>query len=131
MARPPLLLVFPPLLLGLYLLTTLAPSPQCTCNAPREAEEAFAVPDNVTLAALNTTGRVVRDQLMFNRVPKVGSTSINHLLGLLATRNGFQMVAETGNRVEQVTMDRKGEEELVKWVVGQGEGSVVSKHVAR
>ena len=131
MARPHLLLVLPPLLLGLYHLTTLAPSPQCTCDEASEADEPFAVPDNVTLAALNTTGRVARDQLMFNRVPKVGSTSINHLLELLAERNGFRMVAETGNRVEQVTMDRRGEEELVRWVVGQGEGSVVSKHVAR
>jgi len=70
------------------------------------------------------------DILFFNRVPKVGSTSIQSLLGRLSSENGFKLVRDTMNQVEMVTMDRKGQEELANRVMAHPEGSVFSKHVA-
>merc|ERR1712130_1064959 len=96
----------------------------------REVSPSFDLPDNVTLASLNTTGRAEVDILFFNRVPKVGSTSIQNLLGRLAAANGFKLVRDTMNQVEMVTMDRKGQEELANRVMAHPEGSVFSKHVA-
>jgi len=96
----------------------------------REVSPSFDLPDNVTLASLNTTGRAEVDILFFNRVPKVGSTSIQNLLGRLAAANGFKLVRDTMNQVEMVTMDRKGQEELAERVMAHPEGSVFSKHVA-
>ena len=60
----------------------------------------------------------------------MGSTSIQILLGRLASANGFQLVRDTVNQVEMVTMDRKGQEELAKRVMAHPKGSVFSKHVA-
>ena len=40
-------------------------------GASREALASFDLPDNVTLASLNNTGRAEVDILVFNRVPKV------------------------------------------------------------
>ncbi len=38
---------------------------------------------------LNVTGNCRQDILIFNRVPKVGSVTINNLVGLLRERNNF------------------------------------------
>ena len=43
----------------------------CSDGSSREALSSFVLPDNVTLASLNTTGRAEVDILFFNRVPKV------------------------------------------------------------
>ena len=48
--------------------------PNLECGAgevSREVSPSFDLPDNVTLASLNTTGRAEVDILFFNRVPKV------------------------------------------------------------
>jgi len=103
---------------------------ECGAGASREVSPPFVLPDNVTLASLNTTGRAEVDILFFNRVPKVGSTSIQSLLGKLASANGFKLVRDTVNQVEMVTMDKKGQEELANRVMAHPEGSVFSKHVA-
>ena len=60
----------------------------------------------------------------------MGSTSIQSLLGRLASANGFKLVRDTVNQVEMVTMDKKGQEELANRVMAHPEGSVFSKHVA-
>ena len=44
---------------------------ECGAGASREVSLPFVLPDNVTLASLNTTGRAEVDILFFNRVPKV------------------------------------------------------------
>ena len=43
-------------------------------GASREALASFDLPDNVTLASLNNTGRAEVDILVFNRVPKVAKS---------------------------------------------------------
>ena len=43
---------------------------------------------------------------------KVGSLSIQSLLDNLASVNGFNLVRDTVNQVEMVTMNRKDQEEL-------------------
>ena len=47
------------------------PMMECGAGASREVSPPFVLPDNVTLASLNTTGRAEVDILFFNRVPKV------------------------------------------------------------
>ena len=47
------------------------PMMECGAGASREVLPPFVLPDNVTLASLNTTGRAEVDILFFNRVPKV------------------------------------------------------------
>ena len=61
---------------------------------------------------------------------KVGSLSIQSLLDKLASANGFNLVRDTVNQVEMVTMNRKDQEELANRVMAHPEGSVFSKHVA-
>ena len=62
--------LFSLLLLYQHRLQTNLLSP-CSDGLSREALSSFVLPDNVTLASLNTTGRAEVDILFFNRVPKV------------------------------------------------------------
>jgi len=118
-------------LLLLYQQKHLQSLPNLECSVVGVSRDvSFDLPDNVTLASLNITGRAEVDILFFNRVPKVGSTSIQSLLDRLASQNGFKLVRDTMNQVEMVTMDRKGQEELANRVMAHPEGSVFSKHVA-
>ena len=50
-----------------------------------------SVTDQLSLAGveLNVSGNCREDILIFNRVPKVGSVTVNNLVGLLRERNGF------------------------------------------
>ena len=50
------------------------PNLECGAGASSEILPSFDLPDNVTLASLNTTGRAEVDILFFNRVPKVTLT---------------------------------------------------------
>jgi len=105
---------------------------QCDCLEAGQKMETlgFQVPDNVTLAKLNVTGRAERVSLFFNRVPKVGSQSINKLLQNLATMNDFSFARDGVNNVEQIVMSREKEKVLAKDISKHPTGSVYSKHVA-
>ena len=48
-----------------------SPNLECGAGVSEEVLPSFDLPDNVTLASLNTTGRAEVDILFFNRVPKV------------------------------------------------------------
>ena len=64
------------LLLLLYQLQHMQSSSSLECGggASREVLPSFDLPDNVTLASLNNTGRAEVDILVFNRVPKVAKS---------------------------------------------------------
>lgn len=85
---------------------------------------------NVTLAQLNITGKAERVSLFFNRVPKVGSQSINRLLEHLQTSNRFSFAKDKVNNVEQIVMNRDKERVLAGDISKHTVGTVYSKHVA-
>ena len=106
----------------------------CSCTEVQEGRqeaEPFLLSSNVTLASVNTTSLAAPHILVFNRVPKAGSSSINSLLGKLAARNNFRLVKDKVNQVEQITMGREEEGRLARTIALYRQGSVYSKHVAR
>ena len=53
------------------------PMMECGAGVSREVSQPFVLPDNLTLASLNITGRAEVDILFFNRVPKVITWNLN------------------------------------------------------
>lgn len=105
---------------------------KCSCleaDEPGTMTE-VKIPGNVTLAKLNITGKAQRFSLFFNRVPKVGSQSINRLLENLKTVNKFSFAKDRVNNVEQIVMSREKERALAIDISKHPTGSVYSKHVA-
>ena len=104
----------------------------CGCSEEEENKSVteFQLPSNVTLEQLNITGKAERFSLFFNRVPKVGSQSINSLLEKLQKVNRFSFVKDKVNQVEQIVMSREQERALATDISKHRSGSVYSKHVA-
>ena len=103
----------------------------CSCSEENLVQEpVFEVPHNLSLSDLNITGNAERNSLFFNRVPKVGSQSINRLLEALRGQNRFSFVRDKANNVEQITMSREKEQALAVRISKYPENSVYSKHVA-